>query len=232
MGCPKRFPHVSLLQIHERVHTGEKPFQCNDCGQCFGSQSSLIKHNRNIHTPEDQMPYKCSECGKTFSKARRKVYFGHLKQHSGIKDHICPLCNAAFSSRGYLGNHFKKVHKRKLYEVEKELQSKIEAGNKDVPQQRYVQEYQMKVEAVQAQGNPVVTILRCKNNQDIRGGLLKMILARECLFLFPSTETLSLFPTYSHCDIPDMLVTFIYYLFVIVMIVPTSKIYNSVLDQK
>merc|ERR1712142_952036 len=108
MGCPKRFPHVSLLQIHERVHTGEKPFQCNDCGQCFGSQSSLIKHNRNIHTPEDQMPYKCSECGKTFSKARRKVYFGHLKQHSGIKDHICPLCNAAFSSRGILETTLKR----------------------------------------------------------------------------------------------------------------------------
>ena len=27
------------------------------------------------------MPYKCEDCGKTFSKARRKVYLGHLKQH-------------------------------------------------------------------------------------------------------------------------------------------------------
>ena len=89
------------------------------------------------------MPYKCEECGKTFSKARRKVYLGHLKQHrlvfdvrvmliliySGVKDHICIVCNSAFSSRGYLGNHFKKVHKRKLFEMEKELELKSELSN-------------------------------------------------------------------------------------------------------
>ena len=89
------------------------------------------------------MPYKCEECGKTFSKARRKVYLGHLKQHrlvfeeksililnySGVRDHICIVCNSAFSSRGYLGNHFKKVHKRKLFEMEKELELKSELSN-------------------------------------------------------------------------------------------------------
>jgi len=127
--CHKQFAHVSLLNIHERIHTNEKPFQCIDCGQCFGSQSSLIKHTQNLHTPEEQMPYKCEECGKTFSKARRKVYLGHLKQHSGVKDHICIVCNSAFSSRGYLGNHFKKVHKRKLFEMEKELELKSELSN-------------------------------------------------------------------------------------------------------
>ena len=50
------------------------------------------------------------------------------------------------------------MHKRKLFEVEKEIQLKKEAGNKDVPHARYAQEYQMKVEPAPVQGNTVVAI--------------------------------------------------------------------------
>ena len=55
------------------------------------------------------------------------------------------------------------VHKRKLYEVEKEMQTKMDAGGgskegEAVPQPRYVQEYQMKVEAVPGHGNTVSAI--------------------------------------------------------------------------
>eukprot|EP00088_Acartia_fossae_P028433 TRINITY_DN2923_c0_g1_i1.p1 TRINITY_DN2923_c0_g1~~TRINITY_DN2923_c0_g1_i1.p1 ORF type:complete len:642 (+),score=110.26 TRINITY_DN2923_c0_g1_i1:41-1966(+) len=116
--CPKRFHQISVLRIHERTHTGERPFECQDCGLKFGSRSTLIKHKDNVHTSLEDMPYKCEECGKGFSKSRRKLYLGHLKQHSGIKDHACPLCSATFSCRAYLSNHFKKVHKQKLTEVE------------------------------------------------------------------------------------------------------------------
>ena len=149
--CQKQFARASLLKIHKRIHTKEKPFQCIECGQCFGSQSSLIKHTQNLHIPEEDMPYKCQECGKTFSKARKKVYLGHLKQHRlalnektsktkfvhfcrGVKDHLCVVCNAAFSSRGYLSNHFKKVHKRKLFEMEKEI--KLKSDMLPVPSNR------------------------------------------------------------------------------------------------
>ena len=50
------------------------------------------------------------------------------------------------------------MHKRKLFEVEKEIQLKKEAGNKDVPPARYAQDYQMKVEPAPVQGNTVVAI--------------------------------------------------------------------------
>ncbi|XP_006512811.1 zinc finger and BTB domain-containing protein 24 isoform X1 [Mus musculus] len=102
--CDRVFKYSHFLAIHQRRHTGERPFKCNECGKGFAQKHSLQVHTR-MHTGE--RPYTCTVCGKALTT--KHSLLEHMSLHSGQKSFTCDQCGKYFSQKRQLKSHYR-VH--------------------------------------------------------------------------------------------------------------------------
>ncbi|MEQ2251377.1 hypothetical protein ILYODFUR_010305 [Ilyodon furcidens] len=116
--CEKTFDRAGKYESHTRVHTGEKPFQCDICLQCYSTKSNLTVHKKK-HASDAPIPkkeHKCPFCNKlhaskkTLAKHVRRFHPDHTqeffaarkKKSEGWK---CAICLKTFSRRPHLQEH-------------------------------------------------------------------------------------------------------------------------------
>ncbi|XP_023247891.1 zinc finger protein 37 homolog, partial [Copidosoma floridanum] len=100
--CPRAYKNKYNLTCHMQTHYGERPHQCNMCFKTFQYKCHLRSHMR---THSGERPYRCNVCSQAFRKQRYLTV--HMHTHSSEKPYHCNECSMTFKHKANLTTHMR-----------------------------------------------------------------------------------------------------------------------------